>query len=677
MSALTPRRTNILTILSKSKTPVSVDQLAGSLGVSRRTIFRDLDGIDLVLRECGLTLNTVPGKGICLSGDPAGFDELSNLLSSGKIVPQSKDERHTLLTLLLIDSDEMQKLYYYANALSVSEATISLDMDFLQQRLGSYGLNLDRIKGQGALLSGRESDMRRCMASLLAEQKAPIEFIRKYGYPSFYAESGISKLMQEHWGPKLDWMTDESLRLLELQLIIMVDRVHKRHVLTNVPSHVPGLSQKLADQICDAIESSFSLRLPVPERTAIGLLIQSCRAKSRNPLDINDDAALSYVKRLTFQMIDAFDPKLSPTLKMNEDLVNGLSVHLWSAIIRLKNGVHLHSEMQEQIKTNFPNIFEKSRATAAVLNQELHVPIPESEIAFIASHFGAAMMQLEDRSYRKTILKVGIVCVAGIGISYMMSSQVSRHFKGELDVVISEWNSPQEWDELDLLISSIPLDYDRCPVIVVDHVLTAEDYLTIRQTIQDLKAHHTADIQLPSGNLPDRLDHMSDRLRDVSAMLRSFSNVSIHADCTFDDLVKMIGYQFGTQPESGEMIYRDLKAREAISTQVIPQLSIALLHVRTAGVARPVVSLITPKTGRFTDPYFQNITGGLVLLAPQDFDRKELSLFGYISSALIEDEAFLSAVQNGDQQTAFHRIEAAMVKFLIDDLCGRLSYAHT
>lgn len=677
MSALTPRRISILTMLSKERAPVSVDQLAGSLDVSRRTIFRDLDGIDLVLRECGLALNTVPGKGICLMGESDGFEALSGLLSAGKIVPQSKDERHALLTLLLIDNDEMQKLYYYANALSVSEATISLDMDFLQQKLSAYGLHLDRIKGQGALLSGRESDMRQCISALLTEQKDPKEFIQKYGYPSAYAASGVRKLMREHWLTKLDWMTEDSLRVLELQLIVMVDRVHKLHVLEGHPDRVPGLPQKLADQICDSIESAFSLQLPAAERAAIGVLIQSCRAKSRNPLDINDDAALSYVKRLAFQMIDAFDPQLSPTLKLNEDLVNGLSVHLWSALARLKNGVHLRSEMQEQIQANFPTVFEKSRATAEVLRRELQVEVPESEIAFIASHFGAAMMHLEEGSYRKTILKVGIVCVAGIGVSYMMSSQVSRNFKGELNVVISEWNSPQEWDELDLLISSVPLEYDRCPVIVVEHILTAENYMTIRQTIQDLTAHHGTGIQLPQGNLPDRLDHMADRLRDVSVMLRSFSKVSIHADCTFDELVKMIGYQFGSRPESGDVIFRDLMAREAIATQVIPQLSIALLHVRTAGVIRPVVSLIAPETGHFTDPYFQNIKGGLLLLAPQDFDRKELSLFGYISSALVEDDVFLQAVQDGDQQVAFHRIEAAMVKFLTDDLCGSLAYAHT
>lgn len=298
--------------------------------------------------------------------------------------------------------------------------------------------------------------------------------------------------MQEHWEKKLDWMTEESLHLLELQLIIMVDRVHKLHLLEDKSCRAAGLPQKLADQICDSIELAFSLKLPAAERTAVGILIQGCRAKSRNPMDINDDAALSYVKRLTFRMIDAFDSKLSPTLKLNEDLVNGLSVHLWSALIRLKSGVHLRSEMQEQIQENFPNIYEKSRAAAEVLRQELQVDVPESEVAFIASHFGAAMMHLEERSYRKTILKVGIVCVAGIGVSYMMSSQVSRSFKGELDVVICEWNSVQEWDEMDLLISSIPLEYDRCPVIVVEHVLTAENYMTIRQTIQ---TH-------PAGDLP-------------------------------------------------------------------------------------------------------------------------------------------------------------------------------
>lgn len=670
MTALSPRLVNILTILLRSAEPVSVDRLADMIGVSRRTIFRDLEGADAVLRETGMTLSTIPGKGIQLSGDEAQRERLQQRLTADKVVPRSRNERQTLLSFLLIDNDELQKLYYYAKALSVSEATVSLDMDFLEPKLRTYELTLDRRKGQGALLTGAEENIRRAMVDLIMEPDDPESFAQRFGFPSVEVVFGIRSLLREQWMANLDWMTTESLTMLEFQLVIMVDRVRKHHTLTRQTDMVAGLPQKLANQICDSIEKRFSIQLPAIERTTVGLLIRTCRAKQLNPFDINDDSAYSYVQSLAFRMIDAFDPALSGTLKINEDLVSGLSVHLWSAVARLKQGVCLHSEMQEQIRSGFPEVYEKSRVAAGVLEKELGISVPDSEVAFIASHFGAALLHLGERSQRNVILKAGIVCVAGIGISYMMSSQVRQRFQGKLEVVVSEWNNPEEWANYDLLISSIPLDYDRCPVIVVSPILTEEDDQRIRRAIRTLAARHTDEIQRTEGDLPDRMDRVSRRLRMVSQMLRDFSRVSIHADCAFDDLAKMIGYRFGTLPESGHQIYDDLLRREAIATQVVPQLSILLLHTRTTGIDRPVVSLISPEGGQFKSPYFQGARGGLLLLAPQRCDRDELKVFGYISSALVEDDVFLGAVQTGNESVAYRRVEAAMMKYLKDD-CSR------
>ena len=150
-------------------------------------------------------------------------------------------------------------------------------------------------------------------------------------------------------------------------------------------------------------------------------------------------------------------------------------------------------------------------------------------------------------------------------------------------------------------------------------------------------------------------------------MLRNFSKVTIHPDCGFDDLAKLIGYRFGSHSESGQLIYNDLLSRERIATQVIPQLSIILLHAKTSGVPAPVAGLISPESGGFRNPYFQGAKGGLLLLAPSECTQEELKVFGYISGALTEDDVFLGAVQSGNEPVAYVRIEAALAKKLQND----------
>ncbi|MDR0380370.1 MAG: transcription antiterminator [Oscillospiraceae bacterium] len=672
MQVISPRLNSILKILLEAERPVSVDRLSQSLGTSRRTIFRELEGADQALRKTTLRLETKVGEGMLLAGDEEGKAALGVLLGGGSNLPQNKRDRQVLLAFLLMEAGEPQKLYYYARALGVSEATVSLDMDALAERLRPSGLILLRRQGQGAELAGAEADIRRATVDLILRLEDPEDFIKRFGHPSPRTFAGIRRLLREEWLPRLDWMTEESLDMLELQLVVAAERVRQRHLLPDAQRAAAGLPRRLAGQLCDSIESLFAIGLPGAEREAVSTLIRACRAKWLNPLDINDDAAYNRVRNLAYRMIDSFDATLSHSLKLNEDLVNGLSMHLWSAIVRLKEGLELSSAMRDQIQRDFPEVFVKSRQAAKVLEQELGVQAPDSEVAFIASHFGAALMHLGERGSRRVVLKAGIICVAGIGVSYMMASQVRRNFKGELEAVVSDWNNPEEWNEYDLLISSIPLEYIRCPVVVVNPILTPEDYESIRTVLRTHTVNRTDELPRLAGSLPDRLDKAARRFDEMAGMLRNFSRLSIHANCTFDELAKLIGYRFGSRPESGALIYEDLAAREAVATQVIPRLGIILLHARTAGVSRPAIGLVSPENGRFTGEYFSGVRGCLMMLAPKQSGKDILEVFGYVSGALVEDDVLLGAVQSGDEAVAYTRVEAALLQYLYDYWNGNL-----
>jgi transcriptional antiterminator len=663
---VSPRLRNILAALLKEEEPISVDRLAKELGSSRRTVFRELEGMNDVLRNTGLELETIIGKGMFLKGGDPEKTALAARLCESKSVPQNKKDRQDLLAFLMIDEDEVRKMYYYARTLDVSEATVSLCVNALEERLCVNDLEITRCPGYGIGISASEEDKRRAMVFLLAGMDNPYAFIERYGYPAGAAAAGICELFEGEWYPLLAWVTDESLELLKLQLIVMVDRVKKRRFFTKEQPNTVGLPKRLADQLCDSAETRFSISLPPKERAALAIYIRACRAKQLSPLDIDDDAAYSRIQSMVYRMIDCFDPALSSSLKLNEDLVNGLCLHMWSAVIRLTKGIELSSAVQEQIRKNYPDVFEKSRLATKILEQEYGVSAPDSEVAFIASHFGAALMRIGERGNRNVVLRAGIICVAGIGVSYMMASQVQSYFKGELEVAIGEWNNPEDWSNFDLLISSIPLDCDTCPVVVVEPVLTDENYAAILRTIKNRAPRAGEFMPRLEGGLPDRLDKATGRFAEISCILKDFCKLTIHANCGFDELAKKIGYRFGANPECGGRIYEDLAKREAISTQVIVQLGIILLHTRTPGLETPVAALISPEGGRFLNDYFSGVKGGIIMLAPERSDKETLKMFGHISAALMEDDVLLGAVQSGDEAIAYTRIEAAALRYLRD-----------
>lgn len=667
MEIISPRLNQILRLLLESESPISVDQLSRELGVSRRTVFRELENVDSILKKTKLELNTKIGEGIFLIGDNAGRNALKDLLGLDMIIsPHNVKDRREVLIFLLMDAGETQKLYYYARILGVSEATVSMDLDSLEDYFNSFGVEIKRRQGQGIEIAGSEENIRRILADTYSHIHNIKSFIKKYGYPNPKILIEIKRLYEEEWLLKLDWMTDESINMLIIHLAIMTERVIKRRELQDIAQINSNFAVSLEGTICDSIEIKFSIKLSLAERASVGVFIRAGRAKKLSPLDITDSAAFNDIQNLVYRMIDSFDPDISHVLKLNEDLVSGLSLHMWSGIIRLKQGIELDSSMKDQLLNDFPEVFEKSRRAAAVIEREYRLKVPDSEVAFIASHFGAAIMHLGERKSRKLVQKAGIICVEGIGVSYMMASQVRQRFRGALDVIVSDWNNPEEWKEYDMLISSAPLKFDGCPVIIVKPILENDHYEAIRKVINQQGAKMTENTAAITGALPEILNKLSNRISEIEYVLRGFNAFYIHADCSFDELAKKTGYRYGSRPESGNEIYQDILKRESIATQIISQLKIILLHVKTKGVERPAVGLIVPEGGTFTNPYFQNSEGCLVMLVPQGSSKDLLEAFGYVSSALIEDGVLLASIQSGDEALAYTRIEAALIKYLRD-----------
>ena len=213
--------------------------------------------------------------------------------------PQNKQDRRQLLLLLLTDADGLQKLYYFAQTLGVSEATVSTDLDGLEEYCAVFGLRLARRQSQGVELTGGERALRRLAVDVVCRIPDVRSFSANYGYPSLRVMDEVQKTLQGEWAPKLDWMTEESLAMLTLQLTVMVERVRRGHTLEQGETPAAaGLPRQLAGQLCDSLESRFSVSLPDGERSEVALFIRACRAKHLNPLDINDAAVYRQMQNM-------------------------------------------------------------------------------------------------------------------------------------------------------------------------------------------------------------------------------------------------------------------------------------------------------------------------------------------------------------------------------------------
>ncbi len=656
---ISQRLTRLFQIMLEKNSPISVGELANVLEVSRRTIFRELENVDNVLNKYNLTLETSVKEGLFLKGEKEDVEKFTKMIDASKSASLiNKEERRTTLAFALLNSTEWEKLYYFSSILQVSEATVSLDLDFIQRELEQFQLLLNRKKGVGVLIEGTERNIRSAMVYYMSKHNNNEEsFSIKYDFPPNEIEHEVKKIIK-FLSIHLDWITSDTIKMLEFWLCVQIVRVRKNCFVSEQTS-LPKTSMlwQTAQRIADELKGSFAVEMPESEVQLIALTLSATRAKQKKPISEEEEAAAyNRVRNLAFLLIENFDERIAPALKTNEEFVRGLSVHLYSAIRRIKSGYIIADPLSQQIKETYPDIYNKTIKAAAKLEKDLNRKVPEGEIACLAAHFGAAVMQIgQDKLKRK--LKVGIVCIGGIGVSYMLNSQVKKRFSNEIITEISEYNQKEQWEENDFIISTIPLEFSGMPIVNVSPILSQKDYDNIRSTIENLKAQSFKTVKLKGESLIKNVEKSRLFLKEIQSILNNFNVINASDSQTVEDLAKFLGYRFGTNTENGEIIYNSLMQRERISTQVIESLNLLLLHCTTEGIIQPIISIITNGKYGFVNTKGQKAQTCLAIIVPKNSTAQIKETIGLICSELVENDDFLNTILMEDESDIYIKLE--------------------
>ncbi len=111
---------------------MAVKELAEEVGVSKRTVQREMEGISY-FPGYEVTLESKTGKGVWIEGTPEEKKRLLEELKGGDSYDVSnREERRKRLVLEILKDKGLKKLFYYASQFQVSEATISSDLEAVE-----------------------------------------------------------------------------------------------------------------------------------------------------------------------------------------------------------------------------------------------------------------------------------------------------------------------------------------------------------------------------------------------------------------------------------------------------------------------------------------------------------------------------------------------------------------
>lgn len=684
----TPRLQQILLIMLEHDV-IPVKELAERIQVSKRTVQRELEYISGPLKKYDIRFCSKTGIGVWLEGTAENKKKLKEELEveSGLDASNRAERRKRLIFEILKDKNP-QKLYYYGNLFGVSEATVSSDLESVEPWFEGFGLKIVRKQGYGILLEGSEKNYRQAMRNFIDENidsqmvreayedrnQPLVHALTRKGGANIYnildqeiLKRVVSCILCMNDRRILN-LTENSYMGLVIHITIAINRILKQEIIEAEEPlmHVDQESDEyeLAQYIVYALEKEFQVVIPEVEAAYIYLHIKGAKRQNiqmddRSKNEIQEQKRLM---RLLNNMIDAYDKEKAYLLKQEEEFIRGLMAHLLPTCTRLAGGMRIKNPLLEQIKEEYPEIFQKCQKVSKVLEEELSTRVPEEETGFLAIHFGAAILRLEEEKEQRRKVYIGVVCASGIGISRLMLTKIEKYLgmRGELTAYGKGDLTPYVLERTDFLVSTIPLGETDAEVLYVSPLLGEEDMDSIERLV--LKYQRMPRRREEENEFTRQLEKVNYMAGQIKAIVHQMQCIRTREDVTFEELLEEISARMSPYQDRQEIIREDIQKREALGTQVFPELEFALLHTRTVGVVKPEFALYYPESGGcFSNESLKQIKTVIVMLLPKDEHVKENSqILGYISEQLIENEAFMETIHLGEKE----EIQGTVMKLL-------------
>ncbi|GKV70578.1 transcriptional antiterminator [Sporosarcina sp. NCCP-2716] len=506
---LDKRRVQLLSILTAAASPVTKEELSSRVGISQRSVLYDISLANdwLESRGCDL-IQTIYGEGYCL---PAAAKE--KLRDSGvlKGVNEdyyfSKEERTAILLAELLLSAAPVSMKILTGNLEVSRGTVFSDLQEVKELLTGEEMSLVYRNQKGYVVDGDEVHKRDLLALFLYKIKFKYKLQRQVDrFPSLgrmifllqredaqgtfrkqvaIAESSLGLLL-----------TEENLQLLVIQLIVMSERIRlgdyavidKEEISILKETSYHSAAMKMANAVAAFVEDY----VPEEEVSFLARQLQEYKVSHYHPAHYSKKE-LKDLKYVVHRMVTDFQLKACVVFDRRDELERNLLAHIKPTYYRLKYNVPYTDSIVQDIKTNYPDIYNFTRQVVEHLEQHLRREVPDEEAAYIALHFGGWLSKEEKKI--GTQYSAIVVCANGIGTSTMIRKQIEDLIDGlHVTKTMPVRGFLSQKIDADIIFTADPaVTHDEIPVIQVPAILSNNDKSRILAEFSGLFSEQSVD----------------------------------------------------------------------------------------------------------------------------------------------------------------------------------------
>lgn len=406
--------------------------LAESIGVSRRTVLRELPAVEQWMQAAGAHFVRNPGKGLLLDEAPERRDALRTQLNSGDRKELSRAERRQQLLTRLLSEQEPCKTAVLARALGVSESTLSADLDELETKLHPYRVEMFRRPGVGVWLQGDASSYRRVVSALLRSSMPEKELAEvlcgRMPENEIFSTLLDTKTAEKVWAALQQFEQEEQLHLpdagflaLAIHCTLTIQQLRQGGDKGSAPRGLRPAGNHAA-RLVAALNRTFGLTLP-PEEAQYLELYLAAYLGAEDPWGSAQEMEL---RNLEAALIREMEKALHTDLSGYTSLRDDLYCHLRPMLLRVEQNIRTENPQLDTIRTAYPGLWKATRAACDAVQQQFVLPaISDDEAAYLAMHFGAV---LEQNAMFRLRLRVVVACPLGMGSSRFLASRLGNEF---------------------------------------------------------------------------------------------------------------------------------------------------------------------------------------------------------------------------------------------------------
>jgi activator of the mannose operon, transcriptional antiterminator len=483
--------TTLRMLLNQAGKHLLVQDIADKLGCSEKTVRSDLKEIEKYLAENSQAiLIRKPGLGVYLEmseEDHAKLFDRLNLAEASEKQPADEERAiqiayHLLMNSKPITVQELSERYF------LNKAVVKQDLNYLEKWMDKYSIKLITKQNVGLIAEGTERNKRVALArisELLTNRELNNSFIQQQfsAHEIEIVKKELNNIQKRH----SLFFTDEAREGLTAHILLMIKRTKLKQSISMSSDEISNLTNKKeykwAQECLLKLEQYFSMKFPDEEFAYLTLHLLG--GKFRDYRTEGDTEQNPFLDQVTQELVIKLSELCMVDFQNDTALKEGLQIHLYTTLNRLKYGLSVSNPMLQDIKKLYPYMFDMVIHVLEEVNQIHSLDIPEEEAGYLTLHFQASIERLKGkRGKTKNIL---IVCHMGVGMSRLLRTKIEQKFHSVHvagSIARADLASFLEKENVDLVISTVSLPESEVPHIVVSPLLTATDEKRLQEFIK-------------------------------------------------------------------------------------------------------------------------------------------------------------------------------------------------